>query len=171
MSVELLKRRREMMAVGEPVVNPYAGFEIRYFKKNANATEYDTSTTFYSTRVNNDYVAVPYDPNEEYDTPTFYFSPEFPLISGHVYKFSQLVNGCSLGDCAKSCGQVYDSNGSCVTCFQRGGSLVNYKFTAGDNYITVVFCDYVTNIDNLFLYDQTAGEYVHRGANVTADSQ
>ena len=89
--------------------------------------------------------------------PNFCVSPKYRVFAGHVYQYKQGSGGSwGMG--------VWNA---------QGGRIANYYPTSGVRTLTMMAnahtaqaTFYTPELDNCFLYDQTAGVYLFKGENV-----
>ena len=159
MSNVLLERRREMSA--KKAENPYAGFSFGRI-----------------------YNGVIYRWGDMTDAGTQGIpkvSPEFPVVGGHVIVYNYHPNGTLPKDVrgtdfGEQSMKGILANGGSETSSGKNGYLGSRCSTPKNTAtlsasVVSIIVSTTYSLDDFFLYDRTAGEYIYRGKNVTANSQ
>ena len=157
--IDLLLQRRKLLEK-EKYINPYEGWYTgRIYNGNILRWSKVTSGTTTGTKV----------------------SPSYPVVGGHtlVYNYDSQarlpkdVNGSDYAEWSMkaltSSGGVWGSVGDNGYNGARNAK-VNNTVKLASNIVSIIVCT-TFGLDNFFLYDRTAGEYIYRGKNVTANSQ
>lgn len=108
-------------------------------------------------------------------------SPVFPVTGGHVLVYNydsqaRLPKDVNKTDYAEQSMKATTDTGANWYGSSANGyngarnSKVNNTVTLASNIVNIIVCTTFA-LDDFFLYDRTAGEYIWRGANVTANTQ
>lgn len=97
---------------------------------------------------------------------TLFVTRLIPITAGHSITFSHTFNGRTLAnDYGYNMASYYDANGSYVGSVGSRGDSYKTR-TVPSNVTQVRFSNIIPILDDYYVYDNTAGEYVWKGKNV-----
>lgn len=157
--IDLFVARRRLMGK-EKYINPYEGW--------------------YTGRIYNGNVSR-WSPVNSGTTTGKKVSPAYPVTGGHVVVYNydsqaRLPKDVNNSDYAEQSMKAFTSSGGAWGSVGANGyngarnTKVKNVVTLASNITSMIVCT-TFGLDDFFFYDRTAGEYIYRGKNVTANSQ
>lgn len=98
---------------------------------------------------------------------TLFVSRLFPVTAGHRITFSHVFDGKEVAnDYAYRMASFYNENGGQVSGVGARTGYRNFNIPSDTGITQARFSNFITNLDDFYVYDVTAGEYIMKGKNV-----